>query len=133
MFLLFPVPPDTIVNQQVHGMLDYTVKQLKVKLLNETVIYVSLQARLQKTCKRILIIVTLTKGTFISKGICYLRSLWYIVINSIDSYSFTVYCHVIVCMQPYSNDLINNNTKSRCIEAKLKGKLLNSIGNIILH
>ena len=66
MFLLFPVPPDTIVNQQVHGMLDYTVKQLKVKLLNETVIYVSLQARLQKTRKRIL--VTLTKGTFISKG-----------------------------------------------------------------
>ena len=52
MFLLFPVPPDTIVNQQVHGMLDYTVKQLKVKLLNETVIHVSLQARLQKTCKR---------------------------------------------------------------------------------
>ena len=130
MFLLFPVPPDTIVNQQVHGMLDYTVKQLKVKLLNETVIYVSLQARLQKTCKRRLII---EKWTFISKGICYLRSLWYIVSNSIDSYSFTVYCHVIVCMQPYSNDLINNNTKSRCIEAKLKGKLLNSIGNNTLH
>ena len=57
MFLLFPVPPDTIVNQQVHGMLDYTVKQLKVKLLNETVIYVSLQATWQKTCKRRLIIV----------------------------------------------------------------------------
>ena len=57
MFLLFPVPPDTIVNQQVHGMLDYTVKQLKVKLLNETVIYVSLQAALLKTCKRRLIIV----------------------------------------------------------------------------
>ena len=52
MFLLFPVPPDTIVNQQVHGMLDYTVKQLKVKLLNETVIYVSLQTILLKTCKR---------------------------------------------------------------------------------
>ena len=64
MFLLFPVPPDTIVNQQVHGMLDYTVKQLKVKLLNETVIYVSLQATLQKTCKRRLI----TSGTFIVKG-----------------------------------------------------------------
>ena len=59
MFLLFPVPPDTIVNQQVHGMLDYTVKQLKVKLLYETVIYVSLQATLQKTCKR---------RTFIVKG-----------------------------------------------------------------
>ena len=55
MFLLFPVPPDTIVNQQVHGMLDYTVKQLKVKLLKETVIYVSLQAILLKTCKRRLI------------------------------------------------------------------------------
>ena len=62
MFLLFPVPPDTIVNQQVHGMLDYTVKQLKVKLLNETVIYVSLQATMQKTCKR------RTTGTFILKG-----------------------------------------------------------------
>ena len=67
MFLLFPVPPDTIVNQQVHGMLDYTVKQLKVKLLNDTVIYVSLQATLQNTCKRRLIIVTLTSGTFIVK------------------------------------------------------------------
>ena len=66
MFLLFPVPPDTIVNQQVHGMLDYTVKQLKVKLLNETVIYVSLQASLQKTCKRILIIVI--RGLLFQRG-----------------------------------------------------------------
>ena len=57
MFLLFPVPPDTIVNQQVHGMLDYTVKQLNVKLLSEEVIYVSLQGTLRKTCKRRLIIV----------------------------------------------------------------------------
>ena len=63
----------------------------------------------------------------------YLRSLWYIANDGIDSYSLTVYCHVIVCMQPYSNDLINNNTKSRCIEAKLKGKLLNAIGNNTLH
>ena len=131
MFLLFPVPPDTIVNQQVHGMLDYTVKQLKVKLLNETVICVSLQARLQKSCKRRLIIVI--QGLLFQSMDCYRRSLWYMVSNGNDSYSFTVYCHVIVCMQPYSNDLINNNTKSRCIEAKLKGKLLNSIGNIILH
>ena len=67
MFLLFPVPPDTIVNQQVHGMLDYTVKQLKVKLLNETVIYVSLQARLQKTCKRRIIIVRL-RGLLFQRG-----------------------------------------------------------------
>ena len=66
MFLLFPVPPDTIVNQQVHGMLDYTVKQLKVKLLNETVIYVSLQFSLQKTCERRLIIVNF--GDFYCKG-----------------------------------------------------------------
>ena len=123
MFLLFPVPPDTIVNQQVHGMLDYTVKQLKVKLLNETVIYVSLQAILLKTCKRRLI----NARTFILMDgwLSNLRSLWYIVKDGIDSYSLTVYCHVIVCMQPYSNDLINNNTKSRCIEAKLKGKLMN--------
>ena len=64
---------------------------------------------------------------------CYLRPLWYIVNDGNDSYSLTVYCHVIVCMQPYSNDLINNNTKSRCIEAKLKGKFLNSIGNNTLH